>query len=559
MTLSKEGGPSSSATDKYRKYHKYHKHRAERAPELGRGRRAMKEMMKSSDETYSLEHHHSSTLHNNNKATKLDGEGCQDTDKINFVRMLLAVKMTKTDGEAAPLEGTNNRVFLGSIGAAYNRDTLVSNKITHILCLCEGVREKYDHDFKYFMCPMQDVPSCDIAVKFIPCSDFIEDSINAGGRVLVHCFAGKSRCCAITMSYLMLRRGMSFDGALECCRKARPSVEPNLGFVAQLRALDRSLRRSRFTQNKKLERSESAQSADGKAGKRSSISSFAAPTREVSALSVRTSLSPPSGLDAEVYNINKATSSTEENEANGGVSGQHEASALPPQPPTAADESNARDEGKTNNVGQASGGEKSKRDKIQHPEHLHVAAAASMTPKPSADEPNIRKRFTSASRLTLSFDESGSLVVHEKKLSNGERQKLHQKNKAIASRACSRLYSRAIAQKERADSKKEILPEEYTFSPSINDMSKQHAFVARARGKISGAADGFMAETEAFKVLKRQEINKLASLNKRQARISSNNSSERFNGFGSIFYDSEPVSCTLPAPLPLVFASSRSC
>ena len=40
---------------------------------------------------------------------------------------------------------------------------------------------------------------------------------------------------------------MQFDQALEACRSARPAVEPNLGFVAQLRALDRSLRRSRFS------------------------------------------------------------------------------------------------------------------------------------------------------------------------------------------------------------------------------------------------------------------------------------------------------------------------
>ena len=56
--------------------------------------------------------------------------------------------------------------------------------------------------------PAHDEPNYDIALKFIQCADFIDNSVGNGGRVLVHCFAGKSRCCAITMGYLMLRKGM---------------------------------------------------------------------------------------------------------------------------------------------------------------------------------------------------------------------------------------------------------------------------------------------------------------------------------------------------------------
>jgi len=130
---------------------------------------------------------------------------------------------------------------------------LTKNKITHILCLCEGVREKFEKDIKYLTCPTQDISNYDIALKFIPCSDFIDDSIKKGGRVLVHCFQGKSRCTAITMSYLMLRKGLGFNDAIEACRKSRPVVAPNLGFVAQLRALDRSLVRNRVATKKKRE------------------------------------------------------------------------------------------------------------------------------------------------------------------------------------------------------------------------------------------------------------------------------------------------------------------
>ncbi|GMH67652.1 hypothetical protein TrRE_jg677 [Triparma retinervis] len=408
---------------------------------IGRGRRTVQELM-TSNPSASLPNE--SLFH----GSKMGVEN-HDVEKINFVRMLLALKMVKTDGEATPLPGMDNKLFLGSIGAAYNKTTLQKNKITHILCLCDGTRERFEKDYKYFTCVAEDAPSFDIALKFIPCSDFIDDAIKGGGRILVHCFQGKSRCTAIAMSYLMLRKGLGFDEAIKACRKARAGAEPNLGFVAQLKALDRSLRRNRFTENKKIELKE---------------------------------LSPSKSKGGP-------------NESAG--------------PMSLSDLKETKGKG-----------------------------AVSMAPKFSLHAVNQRNKFLNSSKLTLSFGESGNIVIQEKKepVDPEEVARINAENKRIASGAAMRLYKSAMSQQKKADNMRGTLSPEYTFKPVINNTSHQHAMIAKARGRDD---HGYMAETDAFVRLKEARLRKAEVMEERLEELHKKLGSSRFHGFGSIFYDTE--------------------
>jgi protein-tyrosine phosphatase len=52
------------------------------------------------------------------------------------------------------------------------------------------------------MFPLLDKPSEDIKRFFDEASEYIENTLNQNNKILVHCFAGKSRSTTIMISYL---------------------------------------------------------------------------------------------------------------------------------------------------------------------------------------------------------------------------------------------------------------------------------------------------------------------------------------------------------------------
>jgi protein-tyrosine phosphatase len=89
--------------------------------------------------------------------------------------------------------------------------------------------------------PVNDVENADIKVHFQKTIGFIRESINQGGRVLVHCYAGMSRSVTIAVAYLMQEHQMKMDEALRLIRQKRPYSEPNPGFMKQLAEFEREL------------------------------------------------------------------------------------------------------------------------------------------------------------------------------------------------------------------------------------------------------------------------------------------------------------------------------
>lgn len=64
---------------------------------------------------------------------------------------------------------------------------------------------------------------------------FLQATVDAGKRVLVHCQQGRSRSVSLVVAYLMATENLSFDEALESVQLARPIAQPNPSFVQQLR------------------------------------------------------------------------------------------------------------------------------------------------------------------------------------------------------------------------------------------------------------------------------------------------------------------------------------
>lgn len=151
------------------------------------------------------------------------------------------------------------RLYIGDAASARNKQYLRLIGVTHVLNTAEGTRfgqvdtgHSFYRDmsgvsctFRYMGFPMVDQPTTDISRYFYIASKFIENGINSGGKVLVHCMMGMSRSATCVLAYLMIARKMSAAEAIRTVRMHR-DIRPNEGFLQQLADLDNELRRDRM-------------------------------------------------------------------------------------------------------------------------------------------------------------------------------------------------------------------------------------------------------------------------------------------------------------------------
>jgi len=154
------------------------------------------------------------------------------------VKAVMGMQYMRSDGVPAEvLPG----FYLGSIGAAFNRKILQEQSVGHILCCCDDVKEAYPTVFKYRMLKLLDKPDEDITRYFDETGEYIHEILSKGEKVLIHCFAGKSRSTTIMISYLIKYHKMSVDEALKLIREKRSVAQPNMGFLKQLRLYEKKL------------------------------------------------------------------------------------------------------------------------------------------------------------------------------------------------------------------------------------------------------------------------------------------------------------------------------
>jgi len=132
-------------------------------------------------------------------------------------------------------------LFIAAVGGAKNLEAIRAAGITHIVnasplvpCFHEG-----SPGLEYRRVDVYDTADADLAAHFAPVSAHIAGALAGGGAVLVHCYAGQSRSAALVAAHLMLAGGLTLGGALEAVRAGRPAACPNLGFIAQLKRLER--------------------------------------------------------------------------------------------------------------------------------------------------------------------------------------------------------------------------------------------------------------------------------------------------------------------------------
>lgn len=133
-------------------------------------------------------------------------------------------------------------LYLGPYSAASRSklQSLLEHGITHIVCVRQDIeahviRPNFPDTFKYLVLDIADTATENIIQHFQKVKAFIDEGINSGGQVLVHGNAGISRSAALVLAYVMETYGLSQIHAYTIVQQKRFCINPNEGFMAQLR------------------------------------------------------------------------------------------------------------------------------------------------------------------------------------------------------------------------------------------------------------------------------------------------------------------------------------
>jgi protein-tyrosine phosphatase len=81
-----------------------------------------------------------------------------------------------------------------------------------------------------------------ISLHFFTVYEIISRALSENKNVIVHCAAGMSRSPSLVIAYLMIETRWCYEEAYNYVKNKRPIVEPNIGFVKQLKALEYKLK-----------------------------------------------------------------------------------------------------------------------------------------------------------------------------------------------------------------------------------------------------------------------------------------------------------------------------
>lgn len=113
---------------------------------------------------------------------------------------------------------------------------------------------------------LEDTDEEEIGEYFEEVHAILHAAKQAGKRVYVHCAAGISRSPTLVAAHLMLENNWSRKTAIEYISKRRPCIDPNSGFMNQLKILEDQIRRRLEADGRSLDDAGSPNSSDSVGG-----------------------------------------------------------------------------------------------------------------------------------------------------------------------------------------------------------------------------------------------------------------------------------------------------
>ena len=111
--------------------------------------------------------------------------------------------------------------------------------ITHVVNCAIEHGEYHKDKLSYLSLKLDDVPEQNIKAALDKSYRYIDTALNNNQAVLVHCHAGISRSSSVVINYIMRKYNISFKGSMAFVKNSRSIVDPNEGFVKQLKKVEK--------------------------------------------------------------------------------------------------------------------------------------------------------------------------------------------------------------------------------------------------------------------------------------------------------------------------------
>ena len=128
-----------------------------------------------------------------------------------------------------------DNLWLGGITSTCNKEELMERNIQLIVTAVYGASANFPYDFEYERANLKDIESEDILEEIERVLPEIHNALQEGKGVLVSCIQGRSRSASFVIAYLMRYRDMTLDAALKFVKDRRSQVDPNEGYLKQLK------------------------------------------------------------------------------------------------------------------------------------------------------------------------------------------------------------------------------------------------------------------------------------------------------------------------------------
>jgi protein-tyrosine phosphatase len=137
-----------------------------------------------------------------------------------------------------------DHLWLGNEMNASEKETLQELNVTRILNAADDAKIFHEKDFEYKHLQLKDISSQQLRTFFDETFKFLDEAKAKNESVLVHCVQGVSRSASLCIAYIMYTNKWSRDVALEYVKDRRRLVQPNPGFMSQLRDYEDELKQS---------------------------------------------------------------------------------------------------------------------------------------------------------------------------------------------------------------------------------------------------------------------------------------------------------------------------